>query len=211
MCDTHSSGLCVCVLVALWHCGVVGSVDIANGGEGRRGQEEVVAAMAQLERHARAARATVASDILEGDVEEEEEEEEGRMSTGPSHRVHSKPLIGSVAWASGPGGTMDIVSGFRLFLSSRQTSGSWSATTAAQTRVISCVPTPVGLQERLLATVVSQERAALEEQRFAVQRDTVALQRQTKALADELLARLTSVQGTCLSVTGCLHMWCVCV
>jgi len=135
--------------------------------------------------------------VFETDLDSEDS---GDEVNGAESLLH-KRVLGRVSWP-GPTTTsnvvVEILEGFRLFVTSRQVNPRYSASLPGLARIINCVPTPSGLQERLLGVVVSHERAGLEVQRVAVETRALELERKSQTLASQLLRRLTSTTGSLL-------------
>jgi dynein heavy chain len=87
---------------------------------------------------------------------------------------------------------------FKLYMATKLPNPNLSPETFSQIAVVDFTVTLQGLQAQLLGRVVQREKAELEAQRRQLLRNTGEFRMQMAALEDDLLARLSNVEGTLL-------------
>merc|ERR550537_1768678 len=84
---------------------------------------------------------------------------------------------------------------FKLYMQSRLPNPHYIPEVQAQTTLVNFTVTEKGLEEQLLAVVVSNERPDLEEERAALVEQQNEFTIKLKQLEDDLLARLANAEG----------------
>lgn len=91
---------------------------------------------------------------------------------------------------------VDVLSGFRLYITTKLCNPIYTPEIFARTAIIDFTVTMKGLEEQLLTRVVVFEREELETKRVQMIESVYANRMKINQLEDNLLFRLTSVQGS---------------
>jgi len=93
---------------------------------------------------------------------------------------------------------MDYDDKFRLYMTSRMANPHFSPELAAKTTIIDFTVTQGGLEQQLLARLISKEQKSLEEQLTQLQEDVTNNTKILSELEASLLSRLANAQGSLL-------------
>jgi len=96
----------------------------------------------------------------------------------------------------------DVTPGFHLYMTTKMANPAYSPEVSSKVAIIDFTVTQRGLEDQLLARVVSMERAELETERVLVFESVMENKRLIKELEDSLLRRLTSTAGSLIDDEG---------
>ncbi|KAI3387946.1 hypothetical protein SNEBB_000651 [Seison nebaliae] len=91
---------------------------------------------------------------------------------------------------------VDVLTGFSLYITTKMANPNYTPEVSARCSIINFTVTMKGLEDQLLGRVILTERKELENERVRLVQDVTKNQKKTKELEENLLFRLTSVQGS---------------
>ncbi|CAF4008631.1 unnamed protein product [Rotaria magnacalcarata] len=93
---------------------------------------------------------------------------------------------------------VDVNHTFRLYITTKLANPNYSPEVCARLSVIDFTVTQRGLEDQLLSLVIANERVELERERVTLARETTKNKRMLKELEENLLIKLTSIEGSVL-------------
>jgi dynein heavy chain len=100
----------------------------------------------------------------------------------------------------------DIIPGFSLYLTTKLSNPNYAPEVSAKTAIIDFTVTMKGLEDQLLGRVILTEKSELEAERTQLIEDVVEHKRAMKNLEDNLLSKLSSIQGSVVDDEGLIRV-----
>ena len=90
---------------------------------------------------------------------------------------------------------LDVMDGFRIYITTKLANPAYTPEISARTSIIDFTVTMKGLEDQLLGIVILKEKGELEKERTNLIEDVTANKRKMDELEENLLFKLTSIQG----------------